>query len=185
MRSRRRAREAALQALYQCDTLGDWSQSTVDLYFSCFCKVDIPTDFEEVLASVEDSSAGSEKLTRLKAVEKENLHFARTLIGGTVDNREFIDRQIAAASTHWSLARMARVDRNILRLASFEMACLPDIPINVSINEAIEIARAYGSEDSPMFVNGVLDNIAKALANQPVSPEGAENHVKKKVAAGS
>lgn len=158
MRSRRRAREAALQALYQCDTLEDFSAECVQLYFDVF----------------KPESAG-EVRTELSAAEQENLEFAKTIINGVLNNLEFIDEQITAASTNWSIGRMCRVDRNILRFATFEMALMDEIPISVSINEAIEIAKAFGTPDSPMFINGVLDNIAGVLKRDPALASKAQS----------
>lgn len=146
MRTRRKAREAALQALYQCDTLSDWTESQLELYFSNF-RIEAIESEEAVIA--------------------ENVLFARNLGRGVIENLAAIDALISAASTRWSITRMARVDRNILRLATCELAFHDDIPMNVSINEAIEIAKRFGTDDSPMFINGVLDNIAHNLANNP------------------
>lgn len=182
MVSRRRAREAALQALYQCDTLGEWSRETIDLYFSVFCGNN--HDEDAPAGGKPEAAIANEKVLRLKQLEVENSEFARSLAVGVSEHRDFVDRQIAAASTNWSLARMARVDRNILRVACYEMAYLADIPINVSINEAIEIAKNYGTEDSAMFVNGVLDNIAHAFSNNPaLTLAGPERERRKNLAA--
>ena len=74
-----------------------------------------------------------------------------------------VDEQLSGASAHWSVGRMARVDRNILRIAVYEMIAIDEIPFNVTINEAIEIAKRFGTHDSPTFVNGVLDHILKGL----------------------
>lgn len=149
MKSRRKAREAALQALYQCDTLGEWDDACVELYFRIF-----KTEVCDPAAPLEGS-------------QKENLDFCKVLIRGVIDNMPFIDSQISSASTNWSISRMCRVDRNILRVAVFEIAFMEDIPVSVSINEAIEIAKAYGTVDSPMFINGVLDNVAGVLDQNP------------------
>jgi len=139
VKSRRRAREAALQALYQCDTLQDWSEAAVDLYFTAF---------------------QSEHSAVQHPADMENCTFARELVMGVASHLAEIDDQIAGASTRWSINRMCRVDRNLLRLAAYEIAYLPQIPVSVTINEAIEIAKRYGTDDSPMFINGVLDNLA-------------------------
>lgn len=149
MKSRRKAREAALQALYQCDTLGEWDQACIELYFSVF------------KTEVCDPAAP------LEGAQKENLDFCKNLIHGVIQSMPFIDGQISSASTNWSITRMCRVDRNILRLAVFEIAFMEDIPVSVSINEAIEIAKSYGTVDSPMFINGVLDNVAGVLDQNP------------------
>lgn len=135
---RRKARESALQALYQCDALGDWSSASIDLYFSTY--------------HAEDSEGKD---------DPDAVTFCRSVIEGVIKNIEAIDTQISSASTHWSVTRMSRVDRNILRLAAFEIAYLSDIPVKVTINEAIEIAKRFSSDDSPMFINGVLDNVAR------------------------
>jgi len=84
-------------------------------------------------------------------------------VSGVEDNRARIDELIAAATEHWKMPRLSRVDLNVLRLATFELLARPEIPAAVTLNEAIEIARRYGSEDSPAFVNGVLDHIAGVL----------------------
>jgi N utilization substance protein B len=93
--------------------------------------------------------------------------FARLLACGVVKNLDFVNSNITLASTHWSLSRMSRVDRNILRMAVYELAFLDDIPGSVTINEAIEVAKRYGSADSPMFVNGVLDKVATIFSEHP------------------
>ena len=163
MKSRRKAREAALQALYQCDTLDAWDEESLDLYYRVF--------------QAEAFSSGETGV-------QENLRFSRELSSGVMIFLDFIDKQISHASTRWSLARMARVDRNILRLAAFELAFLKEIPVNVTINEAIEIAKRYGTDESPMFINGVLDNIATALSANPSLVPGAPLVAKKVASAG-
>ncbi|MBM4372865.1 MAG: transcription antitermination factor NusB [Deltaproteobacteria bacterium] len=82
------------------------------------------------------------------------------LVSGVVAHLEELNEVIRRHSTNWRLERMAVVDKNILRLASYELFHEPDVPRKVAINEAIEIAKKYGSEDSPSFVNGVLDRVA-------------------------
>src|SRR6185503_15614556 len=89
--------------------------------------------------------------------------FARELVDGVQGQRERIDALIAECAEHWRLPRLSRVDLNLLRLATFELLARPEIPPSVTINEAIEIARRYGSEDSASFVNGVLDHVAATL----------------------
>jgi transcription antitermination protein NusB len=89
--------------------------------------------------------------------------FAGELIDGVRTNRERIDALIAASAEHWRLPRLSRVDLNLLRLATFELMGRSEIPTSVTINEAVEIARRFGSEDSGAFVNGVLDHIADVL----------------------
>lgn len=89
--------------------------------------------------------------------------FAEYLCRGTVDNRTEIDSLIEKFSTNWKISRMTAVDRNILRLAAFELAYVKDIPHSVTMNEALEIAKKYGTEESSAFINGILDKIAKAV----------------------
>src|SRR6267378_3635561 len=89
--------------------------------------------------------------------------FTRELVEGVRTNRERIDALISESAEHWRLPRLSRVDLNLLRLATFELLARPDIPASVTINEAIEIARRFGSDDSAAFVNGVLDHVAAVL----------------------
>src|SRR5439155_628434 len=99
--------------------------------------------------------------------------FARELRERVPAHPERIDALIAASAGHWRLPRLSRVDLSLLRLATFELLARPDIPPSVAIDEAIEIARRFGSEDSPAFVNGVLDHIAQVLGvkAKPERPE--------------
>ncbi len=86
---------------------------------------------------------------------------ARELALGVAQNRKAIDERIAGASTRWKLERLARVDRNVLRIATYELLFEPQTPVAVVIDEAVEIARRFAGGDSPAFVNGVLDAIAR------------------------
>ncbi len=87
--------------------------------------------------------------------------YAWELALGTEANGAVIDREIESTSQHWTLMRMPFVDRNILRLAVYEILFQPQVPDSVAINEAVEMAKAYGTDDSPKFVNGVLGRIAE------------------------
>lgn len=89
--------------------------------------------------------------------------FAETLVRGVVESRAVIDREIREVAKNWSLERMATVDLSILRICSYELLYQPDIPKRVAINEAIEIAKRYGTKESPSFVNGLLDKIAQRV----------------------
>lgn len=91
--------------------------------------------------------------------------FARSLVMGTIYHMGAIDRLIAKQTPEWNLNRIANVDRSILRMAVYEMLYEPEIPVNVSINEAIELAKIFGSDDSAAFVNGVLDQVRRSLDN--------------------
>jgi transcription antitermination protein NusB len=90
--------------------------------------------------------------------------FCRTLVTGVEANLGFIDEMIGLVSENWSVSRMPLVDRNILRLATYEILYEFDVPASVAINEAVELAKVYGGEDSSKFVNGVLGRIAERTA---------------------
>jgi transcription antitermination protein NusB len=98
-----------------------------------------------------------------EAADEDVKAFAGELVSGVRAAHERIDALIAASAEHWRLPRLSRVDLNLLRLGTYELLSCPDIPSAVTINEAIEIARRFGSEDSAAFVNGVLDAIATAI----------------------
>jgi N utilization substance protein B len=129
---RRKAREFALQLLYQLDIRQDKPSTTV---LRNFWK-DNESD-EEVQAFTED------------------------LVKGTHKHQATINGQIQACADNWNLDRMASVDRNVLRMAVYEILYRMDIPANVTINEAVEIAKKFGTDESGAFVNGVLDSVAK------------------------
>ncbi|HEX6331938.1 MAG TPA: transcription antitermination factor NusB [Actinomycetota bacterium] len=86
--------------------------------------------------------------------------FARELVEGVAANREDIDELLASHAEHWTVDRMATLDRNILRVACFELLHRPDVPPGVAVNEAVETAKELSTEDSGRFVNGVLGRIA-------------------------
>lgn len=158
MGTRRDARERAVQFLFQHD-------------------LNPPTDLEAALnrfwesqraATIEAETAGPTwgQLTPLPPPSPEETvirSFADPLIRGTIENRTEIDAQIQRVAKNWDLHRIAVVDRNILRLAIYEMMNREDIPPVVSINEAIDIAKRYSTEDSGKFVNGILDKIRSEL----------------------
>ncbi|MGE0398954.1 MAG: transcription antitermination factor NusB [Kofleriaceae bacterium] len=88
--------------------------------------------------------------------------FARDLVAAATERAQQIDELIASASKNWRIDRMSRVDRNILRLGACELIAFPDVPVKVVINEAVELAKRFGTAESSAFVNGVLDRIATA-----------------------
>ena len=133
MGSRTKARECALQALYQLDTSGGDPREVL----------------RGVLAHFEEGPS-----------DGETARFAEELVRGVQSERAQIDVLIQESSTNWKLERMARVDRNILRLAVYELLRRGDVPVRVTLNEAIELGKKFGSEESSAFVNGVLDRIA-------------------------
>lgn len=144
MSSRREGRELALQALYSADTEAIGGTIAVKRIMDNFVDGSEP-DLD---------------------VQSRSFSFAVELVNGVLGNTEAIDRTIEEKSKNWSLSRMARVDLNILRLAVFELFFRPDIPKNVTINEAIEVAKKFGAEESPAFINGILDEIASTLPDK-------------------
>jgi len=92
--------------------------------------------------------------------------FCRELLVGTGSHADEIDDAIGSTSKHWTVSRMPLVDRNILRLATYEILYCDSIPVSVSINEAVEMAKTYGGEDSSRFVNGVLGRIAETFGSE-------------------
>lgn len=123
----------------------------------------VRTDPEQALAYLAGEEAADQEVGR----------FAAELIAGVREHREAIDEQIRQHAREWRLERLACVDRNILRIAIYELQHRPDIPVSVSINEAIELAKTYGGKDSGKFVNGILGQLAKeGLARRDPSPEG-------------
>lgn len=136
MGARTSGREAALQMLYSLDGSA-YDASDVDEVIRRFWR-ELPGDVE-----------GRE--------------YADELVRGASAARDALDARIKSASRHWRLERMARVDRNILRLGVFELEKCHDVPRPVVIDEAVELAKRYGAEGSGVFVNGVLDRIADDL----------------------
>jgi len=90
-------------------------------------------------------------------------HFAELLVTGVADNLEQVDQSLQQYSSNWALDRMPRVDLAILRMGGFELLHCLDVPHNVVINEAIELGKRFGTEDTPSFVNGVLDQLSKQV----------------------
>ncbi len=132
MRKRTRAREFALQILYQIDLTKDKHADALDSFWQAH-------DQEEVAAEV-------------KA-------FTEDLVSGAIANLSEIDDLISRHATNWQLKRMAVVDRNILRMSCFELVFREDIPPKVSINEAVELAKKYSGLEAGKFVNAILDKV--------------------------
>jgi len=127
---RRQAREVALQGVFMCDFHSKWNREELQFCFEHFGV--------------------------LKPVQP----YAERLALGVIDHISAIDSELTRASEHWSITRMSRVDRSILRVAAYEILLLEDVPHSVAMNEAIEIAKRFGSDESPGFINGVLDKLA-------------------------
>jgi N utilization substance protein B len=139
MGARRTGRERALQALYQLEM----ATATV-------------------AEALESAWSASEEAKR----DPDAVRFARELVEGVQAHREEIDQLIERHSHNWRLDRMSRIDRNVLRLGIFELKYRPDIPRKVTLNEAVELGKNFGTEESSAFVNGLLDRVAVAL-NKP------------------
>jgi transcription antitermination protein NusB len=129
MHQRRKAREVALQVLYELDVLGIDAKEGMELFWNNF---DAPDEARP---------------------------FASILIEGAWGNSKQIDEMISTCSENWTLSRMSIVDKNILRMAVYELLHFPDIPPKVTLNEAIDLGKTYGSENSGSFINGILDAI--------------------------
>lgn len=121
----------------------------------------------EILYQIEITDAGLEEAVEsLAKADREVPPFTVNIVKGIIENKDAIDEQIDAAAARWTLERMPLLDRNILRMAIYEILYEPDIPISVAINEAVELAKIYGTPDSSKFVNGVLGNIAKKVESK-------------------
>jgi N utilization substance protein B len=142
MNPRRRARAFALQAL---------------------SAVDVGGGDATMLARLWDSRLEDDVETPEAPVSDEEAIFAREVVDGVLAARDTIDGRIEAVSHHWRIARMPLVDRNILRMGTWELLHRDDIPAPVTINEGLELAKTYGGADSRAFVNGVLDRMAGVL----------------------
>jgi N utilization substance protein B len=131
--SRRKARIAALQALYEWDTVGHAPERTL------------------------------ERLVEEERLSAEAAAFARDLIEGVIANVERIDAIIAKAAPQWPVSQLAPIDRNILRIAVNEIVINNRTPIRAAINEAVELAKSFGSDNSAKFVNGVLGSVSLSV----------------------
>lgn len=100
-------------------------------------------------------------------LQPEVMSFAERLVCGVAENLERIDQELSSYSTNWALDRMARVDLALLRLAAYELIYCHDVPHNVVINEAIEIGKRFGTEETPAFINGVLDHLSQQHRTAP------------------
>ena len=160
---RRAAREAALLILYAVDIAKETDFETALTAFRAHLRPD-----DEVLGGLfdhtDESPAGLLKHARgLLALESDHWLFVERLVNGVDAHHKAIDDLVGRCSLNWKVSRMGKVDRNVLRLAAYELAFEPDVPTRATLNEAIEIAKRYGSEDSGKFVNGILDRIAQEL----------------------
>lgn len=142
MGQRRRAREYALQMLFQVDLTGTSSDSVFRQFW-----------------------IGAEAGDDLR-------DFAERLVKGVLGNRELLDEVVAESAEHWRIERMAVVDRNVLRLGVYEMLYEPETPPVVVIDEAIEVAKKFGSLESGSFINGILDHVRKRIERGELGRNG-------------
>jgi len=140
MGTRRQARETALQLLYLCD-----------------------------ITHFKPEDVGEDTWTSFK-LQGPNLEFSKHLFEGSSRHKQQLDLLISGHAENWTLDRMAALDRNILRLAAFEITDMPETPINVIIDEAVEIAKKYSTVDSGKFVNGILDKLKTARNPEKEKP---------------
>jgi transcription antitermination protein NusB len=133
--TRRKARILALQALYEVDSVARQPETVVERLLS------------ETKLSVE------------------NCNFVRELVLGTIKHRDEIDQHIKKLAPAWPISQLALIDRNVLRLAIFEILFDNKVPVKVAVNEAVELAKSFGSESSAKFINGVLGSVS-TLANR-------------------
>ena len=145
MRGRRKAREIALQVLYGLNFENIDVQKALDLFWGNF------------------------------VAPKAAKEFAAFLVQGTCEHKEELDKLIAGCSDNWSLGRMSKVDINILRLAVFEFLYCDDIPPKVTLNEAVDLGKTFGSENSGSFINGILDAL-----NLKLNKKNATKHLDRK-----
>ncbi len=134
--ARHKAREVALQVLYEIDSVGHSSDEAMD----------------RILSRIE--------------VSEDVAGFARELVNGVIQNRAQLDQNIRDFAPAWPLEQISIVDRNILRIAIFEILLDNKIPIKVAINEAVELAKTFGSNNSSRFVNGVLGSVSNLISNK-------------------
>lgn len=137
MGARRSGREAALQMLFQLEASNVSSAQAIELFWRTF----------------EDA-------------DPEGRPYADAIVRGVADNLDAIDKRVTSASQNWRLERMSRVDRNLLRLGTWELMFKGDVPRAVILDEAVELAKSFGTDESSGFVNGVLDRIANDLGRR-------------------
>jgi len=134
--ARHKAREVALQILYEIDSVNH--------------------NPEEALSNILSRNEISEEVAK----------FSRLLVMGVLQNLEELDRNISDFAPAWPLEQLSLIDRNILRLAIFEILLDNKIPVKVAINEAVELAKTYGSDNSSRFINGVLGSVSNLVSNK-------------------
>lgn len=145
--SRRKAREFALMVLYDAEVSG--------------------RAVGEGAAGLWAGLVDGEGIPGLKPPEKEEVSFAERLVDGVSSHRPQLDALIEECSTNWRMDRMPVVDRSVLRLAAYELLHCEDIPANVTCNEAVELAKRFGAQESRAFVNGLVDRMGRQVGRLP------------------
>ena len=136
MGTRRQARELAMQALFYMDMRKDASEEMLEYFCGCFCP------------------------------SKKSRPFFIKLVNGVLKTKGRIDALVERFSQNWEINRMSCVDRNVMRIAVYEMLYCDDIPPKVSINEAVDIGKKFGTQESGAFINGIMDSIRGALEKE-------------------
>ena len=136
MGTRRQARELAMQALFYMDMQKDASEKMLEYFCDCFC------------------------------TSKKSRPFFIKLVNGVLGTKGRIDALVEHYSQNWKINRMSCVDRNVMRIAVYEMLYCDDIPPKVSINEAVDIGKKFGTQESGAFINGIMDSIRGALEKE-------------------
>jgi transcription antitermination protein NusB len=144
MGARHSGREAALQMLFQLEASGVSADQAIELFWRTY----------------EDA-------------DPEGKLYADAIVRGVAGNLEGIDKRVVAASQNWRLERMSRVDRNLLRLGTWELMFRTDVPRAVILDEAVELAKSFGTDESSGFVNGVLDRIASDVGRKDEGRAGS------------
>ncbi len=144
MGTRRRSRELAMQVLFQMEVNSKDSNEAIELFCRHF------------------------------RVPRDARPFFLQLVEGVSEFQDEIDRLIESFSSNWKISRMSGVDRNIMRVAIYELLYCEDIPPKVSINEAIDIGKKFGTEDSGGFINGIMDSIRMSIEDR-LAPSGKQN----------
>ncbi len=139
MGTRRQARELAMQALFYMDMQKYASEEMLEYFCGCFC------------------------------TSKKSRPFLIKLVNGVLDEKGQIDTLVERFSQNWQINRMSCVDRNVMRIAVYEMLYCDDIPPKVSINEAVDIGKKFGTQESGAFINGIMDSIRAALEKEDTS----------------
>lgn len=146
MGARRSGREAALQMLFQLEASNVSSAQAIELFWRTF----------------EDA-------------DPEGRPYADEIVRGVADSLATIDKKVTSASQNWRLERMSRVDRNLLRLGTWELMFKLEVPRAVILDEAVELAKSFGTDESSGFVNGVLDRIANDLGRRDADRTATKN----------